>query len=134
MLLKIPSSALTNMDEQDLSIQNFNWVLTYFKIFFYMCLCHINILLYCKTIASSVLSAGSVVPKYKLTAGVKSFCFSEYDVHVKCHSHTYINMFDLFLLILFFFPSISIFFVSFFHVLHWQCNVQYSNFLSTVAI
>jgi hypothetical protein len=71
-LLKFPSSALTNMDEQDLSIQNLNWVLTHFKILFYMCLCNINTLKYFKTIASSVLSAGSIAecPNYKLTAGV----------------------------------------------------------------
>jgi hypothetical protein len=64
------SSALTNMEEQDLSIQNLNWVLTDFRILFYMCLCHINIWKYYKTIASSVLSAGSIVkcPNYKLTA------------------------------------------------------------------
>jgi hypothetical protein len=71
-MLKFPSSSLTNIDEQDLSIQYLNWVLTNFKILFYMCLCNVNTLKYFKTIASSVLSAGSIVkyPNYKLTAGV----------------------------------------------------------------
>lgn len=29
-----PRSPLTNIDEQDISIENFNWTLTHFKIFF----------------------------------------------------------------------------------------------------